>query len=121
MMKRVMLLCMVVLLMTGCWQVSEGERAGVVTKFTHKGLFWLSWEGELHFAGANGTIVADSWEFALDNSRIRGEDLEKLIQTLNEAQRSGKRVRINYVEEMITAPWRSGSAYLVQSVELLEK
>lgn len=119
-MRRTILVLAALTMLTGCWQVSEGERAGVVTKFSHKGAIWQSWEGELHYAGANGTIVADSWEFALDNAAQRGENLQALVEKLTEAQRSGRRVKIVYKQEMATAPWRSGSPYLVQSVEFVD-
>lgn len=119
-MKKLFVLLLPLISLTGCWEVSRGERAGVVTRFSYKGAFCKTWEGELHYAGANGTIAADSWTFSIDRYSRRGEDIQKLSDILNEAQRSGKRVRIEYAQEMITGPCRSGTNYLVQKVEIVE-
>ncbi len=48
----VLLACVIPLGFIGCdIQVSEGFRDGQIQKFSHKGLFWHSWEGELAMEG----------------------------------------------------------------------
>lgn len=79
-----------------------------------------TWEGEMHYAGANGTIVADSWTFSIDGDHVRGENIPALVGKLTDAQRTGKRVKIVYKQEMVSAPWRSETSYFVQSVEFVD-
>lgn len=114
------LLAVFVFALTGCWQTSDGERAGIVTKFSKKGALWDTYEGELHYAGANGTIAADSWTFSIDASRTRVENVPFLVKQLERAQQSGERVKITYRQELISAPWRSETAYFIQSVEFVD-
>jgi hypothetical protein len=122
-MKRLVTLLTVSLIAittSGCWETSSGERVGIVTKLSCEGIFWKTWEGKLHFAGANGTIAADWSGFSLDASMHRGEDIEALSKRLVEAQCSGKRVKIIYREEMLVAPWRANTYCLVQAVEFVD-
>lgn len=119
--KTISLLILLILplVLSGCWETSAGERAGVVTRFSLSGAVFNTYEGELHYAGANGTIVADSWRFSIDAEHLRHENLSDLVKTLNDAQLSGKRVKITYRGEMFVAPWRGDTDHLIQTVEIL--
>ena len=47
--KFLMLALVATMLMTSCSQnYSNGERVGMITKFTKKGIVWKSWEGHLN-------------------------------------------------------------------------
>lgn len=116
---KLLIACLLPIVFWGCWEISDGERAGIVTKFSHKGAIFQTYEGELHYAGENGTIVADSWRFSIDNSRVRNEDIPAMVAKLEEAQKSGKRVKIKYREEMVVGCWRADTCYLIQSVEFV--
>ncbi len=45
---------------------SEGERIGFVTKFSNKGRFWKSWEGELNLT-QTGMNTSSTFQFSIDN------------------------------------------------------
>lgn len=64
----------ITLLLAGCSRnYSEGERMGIITKFSHKGLIWKSWEGDLKVAPniGNGGMVGqyEDFYFSVDNEK----------------------------------------------------
>lgn len=72
---------------------SEGDRAGVVSKLSNKGLIYKSWEGQLNLGGTTNTtdgIVASTWEFTVVDPT--------LVPKIQEAMSSGKRVNLHYVQ-----------------------
>lgn len=89
---------------------SEGERTGVVTKLSHKGLFCKIWEGEL--AMQNVKIGADSvgntFEFSVTDDAVR----EKIQAALD----GGKTVAIQYAQDLFFNPCSRGSGYVAVGV-----
>ena len=93
--------------------VSEGKRVGVLTKFSHKGMFIKSYEGELNMGGirnkvnsdGNRSMVANVWEFSCSNPQM-AEKLENLV---------GKEVIIKYHQSF--AGLVRDTSYDVVSVE----
>lgn len=73
---------------------SDGKRVGVLTKFSHRGLFIKSYEGELNMGGIrnkinsdfNRSVVANVWQFSCSNP-LMVEKLDRLV---------GKEVVIKY-------------------------
>src|SRR5262245_35288063 len=97
---------------------SEGERVGVIVKFSNKGLIWKSWEGEMQLGGARiggDGVLPNLWEFSLR----RGEEAD-LVKKISAAQESGKRVKVRYRQALWGMPWRGGTSYYVESLEVLE-
>ena len=92
---------------------SDGKRIGVLTKFSYKGLFIKSYEGELNMAGirnkvnsdGNRSVVANVWEFSCSNP-LMAEKLENLV---------GKEVVIKYHQSF--AGLNRETSYDVVSVE----
>ena len=92
---------------------SDGKRVGVLTKFSHKGLFIKSYEGELNMGGlrnklnsdGNSISVANVWEFSCSNAQM-AEKLENLV---------GKEVVIKYHQSF--AGLQRDTSYDVVSVE----
>lgn len=76
------------------FSTSDGTRVGVLTKFSHKGLVYKSYEGELNMGGVrnsidsegNRSVVANVWEFSCTRP-----DVAKKIKSL-----IGKEVVIEY-------------------------
>jgi len=71
-MKKLLTIAIVALLFSSCTNdYSEGQRVGVITKFSNKGLIWKSWEGELKIAPniGNGGMVGnyETFAFSIDN------------------------------------------------------
>lgn len=92
---------------------SDGNRVGVLTKFSHRGLFIKSYEGELNMGGirnkinsdGNRSVVANVWEFSCSNPQM-ADKLENLV---------GKEVVIKYHESF--AGLMRDTRYDVVSVE----
>ena len=92
---------------------SDGKRVGVLTKFSHKGLFIKSFEGELNMGGVRNNVnskgersmVANVWEFSCSNPQM-AEKLENLV---------GKEVVIKYHQSF--AGFKRDTSYDVVSVE----
>jgi len=88
---------------------SQGYRAGELVKFSHKGLIFKTWEGEISQGVSEGQIFVFSVE-----------DHEKeLIQQLVDFQ--GAYVRLTYKERFKTFPWLGDSKYFVTEVEKTER
>ena len=51
------------------WTYSEGERAGTLTKFSHKGWLCKTWEGELMQPTAPG-VPPTLWAFTVRNDSV---------------------------------------------------
>lgn len=90
---------------------STGSRAGIVTKFSNKGLFNKSWEGELSIGGtttdSEGHLVANNWAFSV-------VDLE-VVTKIQDALDHGTRVRLTYKQGGLVLGTRDTS-YIVTDV-----
>lgn len=64
---------------------SQGERAGYVQKFSHKGWLCKTWEGELAMANLPGTMPS------IFNFSVRDDSVAKII-----TENMGKRVSLSY-------------------------
>ena len=117
---RLMVVVGLLMSLCGCWEISEGERYGEIVKFSHKGAFWRTWEGEMILGGGVTNATDQVFAFSIDNSSKRGENIKELSNSILEAQRSGMRVKLTYKQEMIAAPWRADTSYLIQTVELVK-
>ena len=75
----------VALAMTSCTEnYSNGERIGMITKFSEKGLIWNSWEGTLNTT-QTGMNSAEPFYFSVDND----VNDPKVIATLDSAATNG--------------------------------
>jgi hypothetical protein len=88
---------------------SEGYRAGELVKFSHKGVIFKTWEGEISQGVSEGQIFTFSVE----------DDEKELIQQLGEYQ--GAYVRLTYKERFKTFPWLGDSKYYVTKVEKTDR
>ena len=87
---------------------SEGYRAGELVKFSHKGLVFKTWEGEI----SQGVSESQIFTFSVED----GE--EEVIQSLKDLQ--GKDVKLTYKERFSTFPWLGDSKYFIIKVEKTE-
>lgn len=118
-MKKLFLLFSLAILFTSCTEnYSNGERIGMLTKFSKKGLVWSSWEGTLNTT-QTGMNSAAPFEFSVDND----VNDEKVIKTLDSAATEGWKVKIKY-HETFGKNWfsnRGETNYFVNEVEVLDK
>jgi hypothetical protein len=118
-MRKLFLLFSIAILFTSCTEnYSNGERIGMITKFSKKGLIWSSWEGTLNTT-QTGMNSANQFEFSVDND----VNDPKVIATLDSAATYGWKVKIKY-HETFGKNWfnnRGETNYFVKEVEVLDK
>ncbi len=84
---------------------SEGYRAGELIKFSHKGLIFKTWEGEL----SQGVSESQRFLFSVEHKE------KEVIDDLKEMQ--GKMVKLTYEERFGTFPWMGDTKYYIIKVE----
>lgn len=89
---------------------SEGYRAGLLQKFSHKGTLFKTYEGEMILSSIASTrdiaIASEKFQFTLIN--------ESLIRSFDTLQ--GSNIIVHYIQKSGTVFWRGDSKYLVDSV-----
>lgn len=91
---------------------SEGYRAGLLQKFSNKGIAFKTYEGELILSSVASTrdiaIASEKFLFTMVN-----KDLVRQFDTLQ-----GKDVIVHYIQKGGAVFWRGDSKYLVDSVQV---
>ncbi|MBC7411906.1 MAG: 6-phosphogluconate dehydrogenase [Bacteroidia bacterium] len=96
---------------------SQGMRAGTLIKLSKKGYLFKTWEGELSQPmnlGDQSTAALTSklWGFSVNGNN------EALVNQLNEALLSGRRIKLNYEEKYIVFSWQGETKYFITSAEV---
>ena len=92
------------------WAYSDGERAGYVQKFAHKGWLCKTWEGEMAMVTMPGT-VAEKFQFTVTDKAV-AQKLNAVI---------GKRVALHYEQhKWIPNSCFGETEYFVTSVKVAE-
>ena len=89
---------------------SDGERTGLLTKLSHKGNIFKTYEGEIligNFQQAPNVMVPEKFYFSVKN--------QKLADTLMRLQ--GKIVSLKYFQYRKTIFWRGESVYIVTDLQ----
>jgi hypothetical protein len=89
---------------------SDGERTGLLTKLSHKGNVFKTYEGEVligNFQQAPNVMVPEKFYFSVKS--------EKLADTLMKLQ--GKVISLKYYQYRKTLPWRGESVYVVTDLQ----
>jgi len=92
----------------GTFTYSEGERTGTIAKFSNKGLFIKTWEGELHQGGLDQGGVAKVWSFSVIDPGV--------VEKIHAAQRSGGQHTLKYRQQMMKQSWRGETDYFIVDV-----
>ena len=91
---------------------SEGYRAGLLQKFSNKGVIFKTYEGELILSSvsstANVALASEKFIFSVNKKNVSIQ-----YDTLQ-----GKNVIVHYIEKKGTVPWRGDSKYLVDSIAI---
>ncbi|MEP6590895.1 MAG: hypothetical protein ABJC19_06915 [Gemmatimonadota bacterium] len=91
------------------WSYSEGDRSGIVQKFSHKGWLCKTWEGELAMSTVPG-VAPTLWNFT-----VRDEAVAKQVTAS-----LGRRVVLQYAEHRgVPTTCFGETAYYVDSVVVL--
>jgi len=88
---------------------SNGDRKGVLIKFSHKGNIFKTDEGEM-WLGCRQTVNAEKYFFSVTNDSIAG-----ILRNLQD-----ECLQIEYKEYRATLPWRGESKYIVFGVKKIE-
>ena len=97
---------------------SEGERIGFLTKFSHKGRYFKSWEGELNLT-QTGMNTSSLFDFSIDNDAENPEVIKRIDSAVN----NGWKVKLSY-HQTYFKNWfsnRGETNYFVKSIEILDK
>jgi hypothetical protein len=108
------ILAFIVMYLSTKLSYSEGERAGVVSKFSEKGYLLKTHEGELNVGaqGDVGNLSVNIWAFSVANND------PEIIKKLQDSMLSGKRVRMHYEQKYFKYFWLGDTEYYVTSVEV---
>lgn len=91
---------------------SDGERFGLLQKFSHKGNIFKTYEGEMILSSlqsnTNVPIASEKFYFSVVNKNV-ADQLTRL---------QGLHVTIHYKQKNGTLPWRGESEYIVDSVQV---
>jgi hypothetical protein len=91
---------------------SEGYRAGLLQKFSNKGTFFKTYEGEMILSSVSSTsnvaIASEKFLFSVTN--------KKLVPQFDTLQ--GENVIVHYLQKNGAVFWRGDSQYLVDSIRL---
>ena len=91
---------------------SKGYRAGLLQKFSEKGMVFKTYEGEMILSSvqstANVAIASEKFLFSVDDESV-AKQLEQM---------QGKYVVVHYKERNGALPWNGESPYLVDSVKV---
>ncbi|MBC8045347.1 MAG: hypothetical protein H7Y00_00985 [Fimbriimonadaceae bacterium] len=94
---------------------SEGNRAGLLQKFSHKGNIFKTYEGELIMSSIrsnmNVPLASEKFFFSVTDDSI--------ASLLSEME--GNYLKLHYKEKRRTLPWRGDSPYVVDGVKLVEE
>jgi acid stress-induced BolA-like protein IbaG/YrbA len=72
---------------------SNGERIGLVTQFSKRGMVWKTWEGHLNIT-QTGMNSADGFDFSIDSDNEK----ETTVRFLDSAASYGWKVKLIYHE-----------------------
>lgn len=119
-MKNIILLLITVTLLASCSeQYSNGERIGVITRFSQKGLIWKSWEGNLNITQTGMNTSGEPFMFSVDNNKVDNN----LVALIDSAANKGWKVKVIYHEcfgKNITRS-RGETNYFVDNIQVLDK
>lgn len=94
---------------------SEGNRAGVIIKFSKKGYMFKTYEGELNLGGLgnipNTAQMNVIWEFS-----VREQAVADTLMHLE-----GRKVSLHYRQVEKNLPWQGETPYFVDGVQLIDK
>lgn len=89
---------------------SDGERTGVITKISHRGVIWKTDDGYLNLggvaSGANGAVVPNVFEFTVQDAAI--------LEQVKKASKDGCRVTLTYRQWGIKPIWLDEDSVVVR-------
>jgi hypothetical protein len=94
---------------------SEGERAGLLVKFSKKGYVFKTYEGEINLGGVNtdpkAGLINNMWEFSVKDDAIADSIMHM----------EGKYINVHYKQIIKSFPWQGETTYFVDQVSIVQK
>lgn len=107
------------ILLTSCSEnYSNGERIGLVTQFSKRGIIYKTWEGHLNIT-QTGMNSADGFDFSIDGDNMN----ERTVELLDSAASIGWKVKLIY-HQTIGKNWfsnRGETSHFIDSVIVIDK
>lgn len=93
-------------------EYSDGERTGVVTKISKKGMMWKTYEGQMNLGGmsadAGGVMTPNVWDFSATDPAV--------VKQIEDAANTAKRITIKYSQKIAVPLWEGSTNYIAVSV-----
>jgi hypothetical protein len=107
-----------ILLMSCSENYSNGERIGLVTQFSKRGMIFKTWEGHLNIT-QTGMNSADGFDFSIDGDNMN----ERTVELLDSAASIGWKVKLIY-HQTFGKNWfsnRGETSHFIDSVIVIDK
>ena len=118
--KVIIIISLIIVVITGLffliagYTYSEGNRAGVVVKFSKKGYLLKIYEGELNMGGM-GNLPNTAQQNLLWNFSVKDQAIADTLMNLE-----GRKVSLHYKEIIKNMPWQGETSYYVDGVKLIK-
>lgn len=116
---KALVIFLMILTLTSCSEnYSNGERIGLVTQFSKRGMIWKTWEGHLNIT-QTGMNSADGFDFSIDGDNSN----ENTIHLLDSAASYGWKVKLIY-HQTFGKNWfgnRGETNHFIDSVIVVDK
>jgi hypothetical protein len=118
--KIIIIVALIILVITAItflifnYTYSEGNRAGVVVKFSKKGYLLKTYEGELNMGGM-GNLPNTAQQNMLWNFSVKDQVVADTLMNLE-----GRKVSLHYKEIIKNMPWQGETKYFVDGVKLIK-
>ena len=118
--KVIIIISLIIVVITGQffliagYTYSEGNRAGVVVKFSKKGYLLKTYEGELNMGGM-GNLPNTAQQNMLWNFSVKDQAIADTLMNLE-----GRKVSLHYKEIIKNMPWQGETSYYVDGVKLIK-
>lgn len=117
--KTLVVLLISLTFLTSCSEnYSNGERIGLVTQFSKRGLIWKTWEGHLNIT-QTGMNSAEGFDFSIDGDNLN----EQTVHLLDSAASFGWKVKLIY-HQTFGKNWfsnRGETNHFIDSVIVVDK
>lgn len=117
--KTILFIVMIILVLSSCENYSNGDRVGMLTKFSKSGGIWKSYEGQLNMTQTGMNSSGEVFEFSIDNDN----EPEGLVALLDSANRFGWKIKLTY-HQVSFKNWffnRGATDYFITNCEVLDK
>lgn len=115
MFKKIALVAVASLALTGCWEVQNGEKIGRMTRIADQGLFIKTHEAELVRGGfTDGSGVSGAaFHFTIED--------EAMLKAASAALEAQQEVKITFAKEKFTFLRSESDGYFLKSLEVIKK